>query len=297
MGPGLRGPDGSGRVPGRPSVDGYTPHVHVLFVCTANICRSPMAAALFARQTENLSDPVEVSSAGISATGDLADRAVPGEVLEVMTPFGIDLRTHRSRVLTQPMVEVADLIIGMGRRHVQESVLLDPPSWPESFMLKELVRRGDEVGPRLTGQGLHSWIDSAHGDRTRQGLAHRSSADEVDDPYGRSLAEYRATARELADLTSRLALLLWPDEGAHHHGGGPPLRPAGRLRAEASGHARPISVDVRPQRPRANMSWWSKAAGSESSLMVAGSSSWMTPRFPSYGSITSRGCGSDRPKW
>ncbi len=155
-----------------------------------------------------------MSSAGIAATGGLADRPVPDEVLEVMAPYGIDLRGHRSRALTQPLVERADLVIGMGRRHVQEAVLLDPPSWPQSFMLKELVRRGLQLGPRRSDQGLRSWIDAAHGDRTRQGLVQRASADEVDDPYGRSLAEYRATATELAELTGQLALLLWPDRGA-----------------------------------------------------------------------------------
>ena len=191
---------------------GYTPHVHFLFVCTANICRSPMAAALFAEQIEHLSDPVEVSSAGVSATGGLAGRGVPDEVLEVMAPYRIDLSAHRSRVLTQPMLEGADLIIGMSRRHVQEAILLDPPSWPKSFMLKELVRRGGQLGPRRTDQGFRSWIDLVHGDRTRQSLAHRSRADDIEDPYGRPPAEYRATAHELAGLTTDLALLLWPDE-------------------------------------------------------------------------------------
>jgi len=171
-----------------------------------------MAAALFAEQIENLSDPVEVSSAGIRATGELAGRGVPAEVLEVMAPFGIDLRNHQSQVLTQSMVEGADLIIGMGRRHVQEAVLMDPPSWPQSFMLKELVRRGAELGPRRADQGFRSWIDAAHGDRTRRGLLQRTAADEVDDPYGRSLTDYRATAAELADLTTQLAVLLWPDQ-------------------------------------------------------------------------------------
>jgi protein-tyrosine phosphatase len=195
---------------GGPGYD-YTPHVHFLFVCTANICRSPMAAALFAEQIEHLAGPVEVSSAGISATGQLADRAVPHEVLEVMAPYGIDLSAHRSQVLTQPMLEGADLIIGMSRRHVQEAVLMDPPSWPKSFMLKELVRRGAELGPRRADQGFRSWIDLVHGDRTRQSLAQRSPVDDIEDPYGRPLAAYRSTAHELAELTAGLALLLWPD--------------------------------------------------------------------------------------
>ena len=194
------------------SGDGYTPHVHLLFVCTANICRSPMAAALFAKRIERLSDPVDVSSAGVSAFGELADRGVPDEVLEVMAPYGIDLRSHRSRALTQPMLERADLIIGMSRRHVQEAILLDPPSWPKSFMLKELTRRGGELGPRRTDQGFRSWIDLVHGDRTRQALANRSHADDIEDPYGRPLAEYRARSAELAALTSQLASLLWPEE-------------------------------------------------------------------------------------
>jgi protein-tyrosine phosphatase len=173
-----------------------------------------MAAALFAEQTHHLADPVEVSSAGVRVTGAMADRGVPDEVQEVMAPFGIDLSDHRSRPLTQPMLERADLIIGMGRRHIQEAVLIDPPSWPQSFLLKELVRRGGEIGPRRPDQGVRSWIDAAHGDRTRRGLVQRSSADEVDDPYGRSRREYRATAAELAGLTSELARLLWPDDAA-----------------------------------------------------------------------------------
>jgi protein-tyrosine phosphatase len=170
-----------------------------------------MAAALFAEHIENLSDPVAVSSAGIRAGAGMAGRGVPDEVLQVMAPYGIDLRLHRSQVLTQPMVEQADLIVGMGRRHVQEAVLIDPPSWPKTFMLKELVRRGGELGPRRPDQGIRSWIDAAHGDRTRESLARRSEADDVVDPYGRSLDRYRSTAAELADLTTALAVLVWPD--------------------------------------------------------------------------------------
>ena len=177
-----------------------------------------MAAALFAEQIESRADPVEVASAGIQATGGLAGQGVPVEVLEVMAPYGIDLRAHRSQALTGTMVEGADLIIGMGRRHVQEAVLLDPPSWPKSFMLKELVRRGGQLGPRRPDQGFRSWIAAAHGDRTRQGLVQRSPVDEVDDPYGRALAQYRATANELADLTRQMARLLWPDEAVDHDG-------------------------------------------------------------------------------
>jgi protein-tyrosine phosphatase len=169
-----------------------------------------MAAAFFTEQIANLAEPVEVSSAGLHA-GEIAGTGeVPPEVVEVMAPYGIDMSGHRSRALTRPILADADLIIGMSRRHVQEIVLLDPPSWPKAFMLKELVRRGDLAGPRRSDQGIRSWIDAAHGDRTRASLAHRSAADEVPDPYGQSLARYRGTAAELAGLTAHLTGLLWP---------------------------------------------------------------------------------------
>jgi protein-tyrosine phosphatase len=167
-----------------------------------------MAAALLADQLAHLSDPVEVSSAGVHA----GDHGVPPEVSEVLAPYGIELQGFESRAMTAPMLVQSDLIIGMSRVHIQEAVLLDPPCWPQTFTLKELVRRGEEVGPRRPDQGVRSWIDAVQGDRTRESIAHRAAGDDVADPYGRSLERYRATATELADLTSRLAELLWPDE-------------------------------------------------------------------------------------
>jgi protein-tyrosine phosphatase len=171
-----------------------------------------MAAALFARETQHLADPVEVSSAGVLNNEGIS---VPGEVLEVMAPFGVDLRNHRSRTLNAPLLEHSDLIVGMGGRHVQEAILLDPPSWPQSFTLKGLVRRSGEIGPRRRDQSVGAWIESAHGDRTRASMAQRRPDEDVADPYGRSLERYRATAAELAQLTAQLAVVLWPDEVRH----------------------------------------------------------------------------------
>jgi protein-tyrosine-phosphatase len=170
-----------------------------------------MASALFAAQIHGLTDSVEASSAGLPG-GVMADRReVPEEVLEVMAPYGINLADHRSREITGPLLAGSDLVIGMARRHVQEAVLLDPPSWPKAFMLKELVRRGSAVGPRRPDQGIRSWIDSVHGDRSRTSLAHRSTADEVADPYGGTLDQYQSTAIELAKLVARLVELVWPE--------------------------------------------------------------------------------------
>jgi protein-tyrosine phosphatase len=169
-----------------------------------------MAAALFAREVDGRGESVETSSAGILPGG----APVPAEVREVMGTYGIDLSAHRSRTLTAALVGDADLLVGMGRRHVREAVLLDSGCWPRAFTFKSLVQRGREVGSLPPGSDLVSWLDALHDGRTRTELAGRSSVDEVADPYGGPLNGYRAAARELSQLTSELAELLWPDRGA-----------------------------------------------------------------------------------
>lgn len=165
-----------------------------------------MAAALFAQRTQGHVDRPEVVSAGLGTPG----QAVPVEVLEVMGRRGIDLSAHRSAVLTAADVAGSGLVVGMSLRHVQESMLLVPASWQRTFRLKELVRRGEYIGPRLPGQDLASWIHAAQGERSRDSFAHHSPEDDIVDPYGGPLAGYEATANELDDLTGRLVALLWP---------------------------------------------------------------------------------------
>jgi protein-tyrosine phosphatase len=75
----------------------------VLFVCTGNICRSPFAAAVGRREG------LDASSAGTDVVLDCATEdgiAVAGE-------FGIDLRSHRSRQLTDELRGEADLVVTM----------------------------------------------------------------------------------------------------------------------------------------------------------------------------------------
>jgi protein-tyrosine-phosphatase len=165
-----------------------------------------MAAALFARRAEGHVDRPRVASTGLGDAG----HPVPVEVAEVMAARGFDLSGHRSTTLAAPQVAEAGLVVGMSLRHVQESLLLEPSSWQRTFRLKELVRRGEFIGPRLPGQDLATWIGAAQGDRRLDSLAHHSPVEDVADPYGGPLAGYEATAVELDGLTARLAALLWP---------------------------------------------------------------------------------------
>lgn len=97
----------------------------VLFVCTGNTCRSPMAEAMFRQlmaerlkcRIEELEDRgVVVMSAGIAAM--MGGRATT-EAVEVMGQLGLDLTSHESQPLTDTLVRHADLLLAMTRAHRQ----------------------------------------------------------------------------------------------------------------------------------------------------------------------------------
>jgi hypothetical protein len=86
----------------------------------------------------------------------------------------------------------ADLVLGMERAHVRHSVLLEPEAWPRAFTLKELVRRGAELGPRPPVESPGAWLARAHEGRDRPDLLGDSPLDDVADPYGGPSSAYEA---------------------------------------------------------------------------------------------------------
>lgn len=88
----------------------------VVFVCSGNICRSPLAEAM-ARQLERRhGDGVEFSSAGIYAMDGTA--ATP-QAVAVAAEVGLALRWHRARRLTDELVESADLLVALDDEHLE----------------------------------------------------------------------------------------------------------------------------------------------------------------------------------
>ena len=96
----------------------------ILFVCTGNTCRSPLAEAICRKllaeklgcRVDQLSDRgYEVQSAGISAF--LGGRASP-DAVAVGRELGVDLEPHISQPLTPQLLQLADMVFTMGRSHL-----------------------------------------------------------------------------------------------------------------------------------------------------------------------------------
>ena len=164
-----------------------------------------MAEALLRNRLEVAGVDARVHSAGL--LGD--DRSASADGVAVMAARGIDTSIHRSRRMTQDMVEGADLVVAMAREHVREAVILSPDAWPKTFTLKELVRRGADVGPRMPDQPVDEWLSKVNAGRTRGDMLGTSSADDVADPIGQSRSMYERTAAELEELVDRMVQLVW----------------------------------------------------------------------------------------
>ena len=139
---------------------GKTPAV--LFVCTANICRSPMAAALFRAKLREVAggETWSIDSAGTWAKDG---QPVSGNSVKAMETRGLDIRKHRSKTVSKALLALYDLILVMEPGHNEALRVEFPQAAGRIFLLSELS------GPPVA----------------------------IDDPYGKSLDRYEKTAVEM----------------------------------------------------------------------------------------------------
>lgn len=137
----------------------------ILFVCTANVCRSPMASALFEDIASREYDDQDwlVDSAGTWAGGGVP--AASNSRL-VMSERGLDIEDHHSKTVTGELLNEFDLILTMERHHKESLSIEFPEISGRVYVLSEMV-----------GQAYDIW-----------------------DPMGGSLEEFRATADELENI-------------------------------------------------------------------------------------------------
>ncbi|MEW6615606.1 MAG: low molecular weight phosphotyrosine protein phosphatase [Thermodesulfobacteriota bacterium] len=99
---------------------------NILFVCTANICRSPFAErALKKLLREKKVTGIKVHSAGVSAT---SGRPSPPDAIRVAGNLGVDISEHLSRPISTPMIEEADIILVMSLFHIEVILGMNPES-------------------------------------------------------------------------------------------------------------------------------------------------------------------------
>jgi protein-tyrosine phosphatase len=182
-------------------------HVRILFVCSANQCRSPLAEVTLAARASERSLPVTVSSAGVQAVPGVG--ATP-PTIDAARRLGLDLAGHESAALAHDAVRAADLVVGLERRHVQEVVLLEPVAFTKTFTLKELVRRGDAVGPRGADEPVAEWLARLHQGRRPMDQLGASADDDVTDPTRSPAVDHRTTAEEIDRLGTEVLDLLFP---------------------------------------------------------------------------------------
>ncbi len=126
------------------------PALSVLFLCTANVCRSPLAEALLRQRLRQrgLARRVRIASAGtaVAAPGRKPD----SRMIRLAAEAGVSLTGIRARQVSQKLVDRSDLVLGMEARHLQELAQLVPLSGspPQVDLLgRYLTSRGDDPEP------------------------------------------------------------------------------------------------------------------------------------------------------
>jgi protein-tyrosine phosphatase len=179
----------------------------LLVVCTANVCRSPVASGLLQRALgpPSTTDPETWT---VSSAGTALVRAVPdANTVAAAAAVGLDLQAHVPRHLDREILhrDGADLVLTMTRAHLREVVGIDTAWWPRTFTLKELARRAAQVAPAATEETIDAWLARVSAGRRAAALMKPDPQDDIDDPYGLPRRDHDEMVRDMMELIGTLA--------------------------------------------------------------------------------------------
>ena len=145
--------------------------MEMLFVCTGNTCRSPMAEGLMNHMAKKNGLDIEAKSAGIFTW---VGQNVSEEAVEVIKEEGIDISSHKSRLITRNLVEEADLILTMTVGHKEQL---------------------------LSGYGCYDFLDGKI--YTLKEYAYGVEED-IEDPFGRGIQAYKNAKDEIKEAIQEI---------------------------------------------------------------------------------------------
>ncbi|THA30042.1 hypothetical protein [Streptomyces sp. A1547] len=167
----------------------------ILFICTGNVHRSPLAERLLAARLPE----ARVGSAGTRAQHIAGMHPATGSVLKQL---GGNRAGFTSRLLRPELVAEADLVLGLEREHRETAVRLWPVALRKCFTVREFLRlaQGEVVPPRE----MIARAAAARGSLAPVGRA----ADGIADPWGASYDVLLTCGREIDEAAAELAGLL-----------------------------------------------------------------------------------------
>jgi protein-tyrosine-phosphatase len=169
----------------------------VLFVCTGNSCRSPMAEGILKKMLkENKLDNFEVGSAGTSSL----DGAFPSLfAMEVAKTQNVDLTHHRSHQLNQQILRKADLILAMSNEHLEQIQKMDEKTLEKTYLLKTFPQHHPAFSSK-THTGHPSGKDLSMTKNENKS----SEVSYIKDPIGGSIEDYNRCFLEIEKEIRRI---------------------------------------------------------------------------------------------
>lgn len=176
--------------------DGSVPSV--LFVCTGNICRSPLAEQLFRARMDAQGVQLGASSAG---TGARTGESMTPEAAALSLRYGGDPSLHRAADIDVPGVKAASLVLTASREHRSAVVSLLPRASRYTFTLREFARliemsALDGLPPleqsrsRVVDFNLAEFVRQTASLRGHGQAMPTAADDDIPDPYRRKQSVY-----------------------------------------------------------------------------------------------------------